>query len=514
MVYIKSIDKDYFMKIIDCHVHPQLQGDYQSSIRRLLRHQRCHGISRSIASDLGDGWPQFPDSATLQTANARLRDMALTCPEQLSYLVYLNPQLEDWQSEFQRHIATACGVKLWISLRAPDNDSLGRSVQVLQTAAQAAKPVLIHCFDRTDSKLPGEIGLEDLIVLAAAAPECRIVMAHAGGNWRKCIGLASQIPDNVVMDISGGYPERTMVKRLTEVFGAERILYGSDAPGRSFASQLSKVYTAGLTAEETALILYKNSMRIFHIADEPADLPVYAAKYELPSPDEDHFCFANSAPGYYDHQITPADLCQAAETAGIRKLYAVNMASFAADDLIECNRQWRNECRTYPAVCPLATVDLRQEEQAFRQLETMNGFAGVWISPYLHNYPLDHTLHREFFDRCARQGIKLWINTVLSDHRFRMFNVPVREVPAAEIVTFANAAPENFYCFQGVNPLNDLLRKLPEHCFLEYSRLSDNEYAPADIFTDAPESIKHLVRGSEYPFREYNTADNCLNGQW
>ena len=44
--------------------------------------------------------------------------------------------------------------------------------------------------------------------------------------------------------------------------GAERVLYGSDAPGRSFASQLAKVDGADIPDDAKRLILGENLKRL------------------------------------------------------------------------------------------------------------------------------------------------------------------------------------------------------------------------------------------------------------
>ena len=44
--------------------------------------------------------------------------------------------------------------------------------------------------------------------------------------------------------------------------GAERVLYGSDAPGRAFASQIAKVTGADISASQKALILGENLKRL------------------------------------------------------------------------------------------------------------------------------------------------------------------------------------------------------------------------------------------------------------
>jgi uncharacterized protein len=52
--------------------------------------------------------------------------------------------------------------------------------------------------------------------------------------------------------------------------GAERVLYGTDAPGRSFGSQLAKVHGANIPEEAKRLIFAGNLKRLLG--------PILAAK--------------------------------------------------------------------------------------------------------------------------------------------------------------------------------------------------------------------------------------------
>ncbi|MBO5923036.1 MAG: hypothetical protein J6Q81_00850, partial [Lentisphaeria bacterium] len=143
------------MKIIDCHVHPSAVKNYADELAHFIMHMRSHGIGGMIASDLGDGWLAYPDKETLRNANDRLRNEAEKYPGELFYLVYINPQLDNWREEFARHAKSACGVKLWISLKNPVNGTLGASIEVIKAAADCRLPVLIHCFERTGQSVRG-----------------------------------------------------------------------------------------------------------------------------------------------------------------------------------------------------------------------------------------------------------------------------------------------------------------------------------------------------------------------
>ena len=497
------------MTIIDCHIHPQTEGDYHANFCRLVRHMMQHNIGKAVISDLGNGWKAFPDNATLITANERVSREARSSGGRVEYLVYINPQNQGWKEVFDRFIQNSCGVKLWISLRSAEH-GLERTKDVLRLAAKHDKAVLIHTFDLTVPGQPGQIGMAEIIELAGAVPDCRIVAAHSGGNWRKAISLAEQIPGNVVFDISGGYPERTMVRRLTDAFGSRRILYGSDAYGRSFGSQLSKLQDCGLDSEELCDILYRNSMRVFKLSPAEPVPDAAAQKWDIPAQNEDNFCFTGSSV-YWDHCAAPADLAAAAERRGVSTLFAASLEALTCRDKISANMRHLRECADYPQIKVLAVADLGDMRGTMAQLEALDGFAGVLISPYLHNYRLDYRSYAGFFDFCSKRDIPVWINTALSDDRFRDIRLQTRRVSVEEIIAFLKDVPLCRFTFQGCPPDVGLSRAMPDNCRMECSRLSDGEYAPEELFRDGCPG--KLCFGSEYPFREYGSVQSVLAGE-
>ena len=500
--------------IVDCHVHPRPVADYIAEGARLIDHMRGHGIAMMLASDLGDGWPAFPDEATVRTANDRLRDLVCRHPGEIAYLVYLNPQLDSWREELARHRATCSGVKLWISLKDPATGSLDHTVAVLREAARLDLTVLIHCLDRTDPNRGGEVELEELIGLARAVPECRIVGAHAGGNWRKAIALKAKVPDNLWFDVSGSYPERTMVRRLAEAFGTERVLYGSDAPGRSFGSQLAKVLVEEFPPDEAALILADNARKLFRLAPVPLSRTALPAlDWQLPDLTEDHFCFAGEAP-YWDHRVSIETLLEEMKRNRVERAYPVSLDAVCASDRVAANRAWRELCRPHAALRPLAAVDPRNSDEVHRQLEEMDGFAGLWISPYLHGYRVDDPALDEFFRLCREREIALWLNTALGDDRFRAPALPRRIVTPDELAARMRRSLEIHCCVQGASAHAQWTRQAPPGWFFECSKLSDGEYLAEEFTTPGHGDPAHLVFGSEYPMRDMAQVAKVLTQVW
>jgi uncharacterized protein len=64
------------------------------------------------------------------------------------------------------------------------------------------------------------------------------------------------------VELGGGDPVAGMTEMAVRQLGAERVLFGSDAAGRSFASQLAKVYGAAVPESAKELILAGNLKRL------------------------------------------------------------------------------------------------------------------------------------------------------------------------------------------------------------------------------------------------------------
>lgn len=105
--------------------------------------------------------------------------------------------------------------------------------------------------------LPKESTPHDVVEVARRYPDYPFICGHNGGDWQRGTRICAP-QENVLIEVSGGYPERGQVEMAVREVGAERVIYGSDVTGRSFSSQLGKVLGADLTDEERQLILADN----------------------------------------------------------------------------------------------------------------------------------------------------------------------------------------------------------------------------------------------------------------
>src|SRR5439155_4048926 len=119
-----------------------------------------------------------------------------------------------------------------------------------------------HTWFKTDgTQYPGESTPLDLVELARRHPNTPLICGHAGGTWEMGIRAIRAQP-NLYLEIAGSDPTNGFVEMAVRELGASRIIYGTDAGGRSFASQLSKVQGADIPEEAKRLILGENLRRL------------------------------------------------------------------------------------------------------------------------------------------------------------------------------------------------------------------------------------------------------------
>ncbi|MFA6930696.1 MAG: amidohydrolase family protein, partial [Lentisphaeria bacterium] len=429
------------MRIIDSHVH--VSAD---KIDELLVASQRAGVGRLIASHLGD-WSAYPSAVEVRAANAEAAQVVANFPEQISFLVYLNPQLPDWRTELERGIAAgAVGVKLWIALKNSVG-ALGATIDVLKACAEHNIPVLMHVFNRTGANLAGEIDLLELLQLSEAVPDCRMIGAHSGACIHDGRGLFQQFPANVCFDLSGSDPAEGLLRKLLQELPAERILFGSDAMGRSFASQLLKVFSASLSAEEQDLILWKNAARIYRLP-APPDLAAEALP-EWVDRREDFHCYCGRDPFGVIDAYTPAELEAQAVAHGLQRIYCSSLDSLLLWDPSENNATLQQACANLHYVKGVPTVNpvAHNYQQVFAAAAK---FANdIWISPYWSAVPADSTAIIHLGRMAAEQDIRLFINCGCEDYRFRHNALAPRPVQQPELLRLLDALPSSKLVIQG-----------------------------------------------------------------
>ncbi len=244
----------------DVHVHLSgFGGTVQQRVDQLLVHADRMGIERLVIS-MGTSFIHDPTPEQLVRQNDDVLQAIEHAPQRVLGLVYVNPKHTAASlSEIDRCVMDGpmVGIKLWIAMRChrPELDPIVRRSVDLQI------PVLQHCYWRTEENLPGESTPADMAALARRHPDARFICAHTGNDWERGLRAIRSQP-HVFAEICGSDPTAGFVQMAVREVGATRVLYGSDAGGRSFASQLAKVYSAGLSEQDEQLILGGNLQRL------------------------------------------------------------------------------------------------------------------------------------------------------------------------------------------------------------------------------------------------------------
>ena len=251
---------------LDVHVHPlNCFGMYKVTSPRedanmLIASARRSGVEKMCLFSLYTTCPREPSMAQCREANDYALAMRDLEPDVFLPFCYVNPAFPDESvAEIDRCVGQdrMCGIKLWVSRRAIDKGL----DPIMMRSVELGVPVLQHAWDKTTGNLPGESFPWDVADLARRHPKAKIIMAHLNGCGLKGIVAVADCP-NLVVDTSGGDPESGIVEAAVRVLGANRVVFGSDAPIRHFAVQMGK--TLGTTLPETVKrdIMWNNAARL------------------------------------------------------------------------------------------------------------------------------------------------------------------------------------------------------------------------------------------------------------
>jgi predicted TIM-barrel fold metal-dependent hydrolase len=246
--------------IWDVHGHLNTPGETPGEkIDNLLKFADSMGIERIIVF-MGYPWAYDPSPEEVRRQNDQVLQAVEHSHGRAFGFVYLNPKhTEESLDEMDRCVRDGpmVGIKLWVAIRCCDKCL----DPIVRRAAQLKAPVLQHTWYKITGNLPGESTATDLAALALRHPTATFIAAHTGGDWERGIRAIRSVT-NITAEICGGDPTAGMVEMAVRELGAERVMYGSDFAGRSFASQLAKVLGADVPEKAKRLILSGNIKRM------------------------------------------------------------------------------------------------------------------------------------------------------------------------------------------------------------------------------------------------------------
>ena len=255
--------RDNHYRIWDAHCHlGVLPGNTpEEHMEVLVRHMDKLGIERLLISQGFEEYEYHPTPEQVRIENDRVMRAVRHFPDRAYGSVYLSPDNVEFSlQEFDRCVRDGpmvCIGELQTDVRcnSPALDP------IVERAIALNVPILQHTWINADGNGPGESTPFDLVELAKRHPRAQFICGHTGGNWE--LGIrAIRDTKNICAGIAGSDPTSGFTEMAVRELGAERVIYGSDVGGRSFASQVAKVLGAEISDSAKELILGGNLRRL------------------------------------------------------------------------------------------------------------------------------------------------------------------------------------------------------------------------------------------------------------
>lgn len=243
--------------IIDLHMHlddPNRTG-LDVTAQDCVRSMDAGGVDAAVVMTLSD--LPGPNPAAMEL----IADACQRYEKRLYGFIRLNPRADD-AAQLLRTAVTRLGFR---GLKQHPVSTLAHpsgedTIALVRAAGELGVPTLFHC---GDEPLTTPLAIAGT---AAACPDSTIILGHMGGYYHvdEAIDVAEEY-GNIILETSAmPYPDKiaTAVARI----GADRVVYGSDGPMSPPVLETRKVTTAGLTDEQTALVLGGNAMRLLGVS--------------------------------------------------------------------------------------------------------------------------------------------------------------------------------------------------------------------------------------------------------
>jgi predicted TIM-barrel fold metal-dependent hydrolase len=244
---------------VHCHLFGVPGRTPDERMAKLVEAADRMGIAR-LCVYMGMKWSYDPSPADFRKQNDEVLQALSHFHDRAFGFVYVNPKHgKESLAEIDRCVRDGpmVGVKLWVALHAdlPDLDP------IIARATELKAVIFQHTWIKITGNLPGESTPMELATLAARHPTASFICGHTGGDWEQGV-RAVRAQRHVAADLGGGDPVAGITEMAVRELGAERVLFGSDAGGRSFASQLAKVRNANISDEAKKLIFADNLKRL------------------------------------------------------------------------------------------------------------------------------------------------------------------------------------------------------------------------------------------------------------
>lgn len=257
------------LRIWDGHYHGFHAQDPIKQHPEMMFYADRMGIERVISLDIGG---TLPDPLTPKPYDGELRAILEKEKARVSGIIPIDPGFPEKSCEKMREwiqdgpcigIKYVGGNKLGITCDHPNNDT------IIRLAAEMKAVIYIHAWFSVGGypRIPGggnQAGESTPVNVAALArrfPNVGLICGHGGGDWE--LGIKAIRPyENVYLEFSGSDPHSGSVDLAVRELGPNRIVWGGHGPGRSYATELSKVLDASISLADRKKVLGENYRRL------------------------------------------------------------------------------------------------------------------------------------------------------------------------------------------------------------------------------------------------------------
>ncbi|MEI6580244.1 MAG: amidohydrolase family protein [Eubacteriales bacterium] len=226
---------------------------YDGTVGKLLEIGNSAGIDKYVVHSVATAPEQ------VASINGFIASAVAANPDRFIGFATLHPDSKCIAEDVDRAIDMGLsGIKLHPDFQKFNADS--SNAMKIYEAIQGMLPLLIHTGDyRTEYSKPYRI-----LNILKAFPTLDVIAAHLGGwsEWGTCAQELAQAGIYVDTSSSQGFMEPSRVRELIDIFGIDKVFFGSDYPMWDAVEELDMLSKILLTQEEKEKVLHLNFERL------------------------------------------------------------------------------------------------------------------------------------------------------------------------------------------------------------------------------------------------------------
>ncbi len=226
---------------------------YDGTLEHLLEEGTKAGVNKFLVHSVAT------KPAQVGSINRFIAESVAAHPDQLIGFCAMHPDSDHKEEEFRWAMAHGLkGIKLH-----PDFQNFyldDEKAKEIYRLAEGVCPILFHMGDsRTQFSKA-----ERLVNVMREFPNLDCIAAHFGGYSEWATGAAFLATEHCYVDTSSSTfrLEPYKVRQLVDIYGADRILFGTDYPMWDATEELERLLKAGFTEEEKEKIFHLNLERL------------------------------------------------------------------------------------------------------------------------------------------------------------------------------------------------------------------------------------------------------------